>query len=119
MSPTRCDRNTGVIEAKIIDFYSYVNFNGSQVSYLGKQIFVNKREFTVEGIFRITEKQNNFQKKSNIGLFGQDNCIEWPKYFSDMKKEQIKQAKNEIISNVFGKGHKSQVVPRFQNIKAY
>ena len=40
-----------------------------------------------------------------------------PDYFSDMKKEKIQQAEKEIIENVFGKGHKSQVVPRFQNIK--
>lgn len=41
-----------------------------------------------------------------------------PDYFSDEKfKDQIKQAEKEIIRDVFGKGHKSQVVPRFQNIR--
>jgi len=40
-----------------------------------------------------------------------------PDYFSDMKKEKIQQAENQIVKDVFGKGHKSQVVPRFQNLK--
>lgn len=41
-----------------------------------------------------------------------------PDYFSDDKfKVQIKQAEKEIVRDVFGKGHKSQVVPRFQNIR--
>ena len=40
-----------------------------------------------------------------------------PDYFSEMKKEKIQQAESEIVTEVFGKGHKSQVVPRFQNIR--
>lgn len=40
-----------------------------------------------------------------------------PDYYSDMKKEKIQKAENAIVTNVFGKGHKSQVVPRFQNMK--
>ena len=35
---------------------------------------------------------------------------------SEMEKEKIQQAENKIVTEVFGKGHKSQVVPRFQNI---
>jgi 5-methylcytosine-specific restriction endonuclease McrA len=40
-----------------------------------------------------------------------------PDYFNEMPNEIITQAESEIVTEVFGKGHKSQVVPRFQNIK--
>ena len=39
-----------------------------------------------------------------------------PKYFEDMRQEKIEKAQNEIKKSVFGKGDKSQVVPRFQKL---
>ena len=40
-----------------------------------------------------------------------------PDYYGEMEKKKINQAEEEIVRDVFGKGHKSQVVPRFQNMK--
>lgn len=40
-----------------------------------------------------------------------------PEPFKSMSKDKIRRAQDQIRRDVFGKGKKSQVVPRFQNIK--
>ncbi len=39
-----------------------------------------------------------------------------PEYYGDMDRRKVRQAEEDIVCDVFGRGTRAQVVPRFQNI---